>query len=177
MFFVKIKLTISWRKHAFYTDVNIIMEKHIIFLTIRKAIGAVIDSLLRPDCIDEIAEIFSLNARSDIWNGYLKKRSPLIFAGYCRYHRFARIWILEIAQELKQLLFLLSPLHIFCGSICVVVASNRKFDLVRNLRFIEIHDWGPQYYIKLPPNFFIDIFHSPLTQFDMQPFDLFYNTI
>jgi len=58
------------------------MEKHIIFLTIRKAIRDVIDSLLRPDCVEKIAEIFSLNARSDIWNGYLKKGSPLIFAGY-----------------------------------------------------------------------------------------------
>ena len=35
------------------------MEKHIKFLTIREAIRDIVDSLLRPDCIEEIAEIFS----------------------------------------------------------------------------------------------------------------------
>lgn len=44
------------------------MEKHIKFLTIREAIRDIIDSLLRPDCVEEIAEIFSFleggNART-----------------------------------------------------------------------------------------------------------------
>lgn len=35
------------------------MEKNIKFLTIREAIRGIIDSLLRPDCVEEIAEIFS----------------------------------------------------------------------------------------------------------------------
>lgn len=35
------------------------MEKHIKFLTIREAIRDIIHSLLRPDCVEEIAEIFS----------------------------------------------------------------------------------------------------------------------
>ncbi len=35
------------------------MEKHIKFLTTREAIRDIIDSLLRPDCVEEIAEIFS----------------------------------------------------------------------------------------------------------------------
>ena len=33
------------------------MEKHIKFLTIREAIREIIDSLLRTDCVEEIAEI------------------------------------------------------------------------------------------------------------------------
>ena len=35
------------------------MEKHIRFITVREAIREIIDSLLRPDCIEEIAEIYS----------------------------------------------------------------------------------------------------------------------
>ncbi|MGA7144202.1 MAG: YkgJ family cysteine cluster protein [Desulfobacterales bacterium] len=35
------------------------MEKHKKFLTIREAIRDIIDSLVRPDCVEEIAEIFS----------------------------------------------------------------------------------------------------------------------
>jgi len=35
------------------------MEKHIKFLTLREAIRDIIESLLRPDCVEEIAEIFS----------------------------------------------------------------------------------------------------------------------
>lgn len=35
------------------------MEKHIKFLTIREAIREIIASLLRPDCVEEIAKIFS----------------------------------------------------------------------------------------------------------------------
>ena len=35
------------------------MEKHIEFLTLRVAIRDIINSLVRPDCIKEIAEIFS----------------------------------------------------------------------------------------------------------------------
>ena len=35
------------------------MEKHIKFITVREAIRDIIDSLLRPDCVEEIAEIFS----------------------------------------------------------------------------------------------------------------------
>jgi len=35
------------------------MEKHIKFLTVREAIREIIDSLLRPDCVEEIAQIFS----------------------------------------------------------------------------------------------------------------------
>jgi Fe-S-cluster containining protein len=36
------------------------MEKQKIFLTIREAIRDIIDALVRPDCVDEIAEIFAL---------------------------------------------------------------------------------------------------------------------
>jgi len=35
------------------------MEKQIKFLTIREAIRDIIDSLLRPDCVEEIAQIYS----------------------------------------------------------------------------------------------------------------------
>ena len=35
------------------------MEKHKKFLTIREAIRDIIDNLLRPDCVEEIAEIYS----------------------------------------------------------------------------------------------------------------------
>jgi len=35
------------------------MEKQIKFITVREAIREIIDSLLRPDCIEEIAQIFS----------------------------------------------------------------------------------------------------------------------
>lgn len=35
------------------------MEKHIKFLTIREAIREIIDSLLRPDCVEETANIYS----------------------------------------------------------------------------------------------------------------------
>ena len=37
----------------------LLMEKHIKFLTIREAIREIIESLLRPDCVEEAAEIFS----------------------------------------------------------------------------------------------------------------------
>jgi hypothetical protein len=35
------------------------MEKHKKFMTIREAIRDIIDALVRPDCVEEIAEIFS----------------------------------------------------------------------------------------------------------------------
>ena len=35
------------------------MEKDIKFITVREAIREIIDSLLRPDCVEEIAQIFS----------------------------------------------------------------------------------------------------------------------
>jgi len=35
------------------------MEKHIKFITVREAIRDIIDSLLRPDCVEEIAKIYS----------------------------------------------------------------------------------------------------------------------
>jgi len=35
------------------------MEKHIKFITVREAIRDIIDSLLRPDCVEEIAQIYS----------------------------------------------------------------------------------------------------------------------
>ena len=44
------------------------MEKQIKFITVREAIRDIIDSLLRPDCVEEIAQIYSFleggNARS-----------------------------------------------------------------------------------------------------------------
>jgi hypothetical protein len=41
------------------------MEKHIRFITVREAIREIIDSLLRPDCIEEIAEIYSFLAEGE----------------------------------------------------------------------------------------------------------------
>jgi hypothetical protein len=34
------------------------MEKHIKFITVREAIRGMVDSLLRPDRVEEIAQIF-----------------------------------------------------------------------------------------------------------------------
>ena len=41
------------------------MEKHIKFITVREAIRDIVDSLLRPDCIEEIAEIYSFLAEGE----------------------------------------------------------------------------------------------------------------
>ena len=57
------------------------MEKHIKFLTTREAIREIIDSLLRPDCVEEIAEIVSLleggNARASTGiHPFMDNKSP-----------------------------------------------------------------------------------------------------